>query len=105
MKTKLTLQMKFIYSNRWRAMAHAVRNTLLGIAACATVMLATNLRADETCSSPDLARIEGQEEFVYVWTLGVEGLGDGADKLVTLGVKTLLLEEKQITVNNPPPNP
>jgi selenium-binding protein 1 len=41
-------------------------------------------RADETCSSPYLARIEGQEEFVYVWTLGVEGLGDGADKLVTV---------------------
>ena len=41
------------------------------------------LRADETCSSPYLARIEGQEEFVYVWTLGVEGLGDGSDKLVT----------------------
>ena len=47
----------------------------------------TNARADETCSSPYLARIEGQEEFVYVWTLGVEGLGDGADKLVTVDVK------------------
>lgn len=44
-------------------------------------------RADETCSSPYLARIEGQEEFVYVWTLGVEGLGDGADKLVAVDVK------------------
>jgi selenium-binding protein 1 len=44
-------------------------------------------RADETCSSPYLARIEGQEEFVYVWTLGVEGLGDSADKLVTVDVK------------------
>jgi len=44
-------------------------------------------RADETCSSPYLARIEGQEEFVYVWTLGVEGLGDGADKLVTVDAK------------------
>src|SRR5437762_11824952 len=41
------------------------------------------MRADETCSSPYLARIDGQEEFVYVCTLGVEGLGDGADKLVT----------------------
>ena len=40
--------------------------------------------ADETCSSPYLARIDGQEEFVYVWTLGVPGLGDGADKLVTV---------------------
>ena len=44
-------------------------------------------RADETCSSPYLARIDGQEEVVYVWTLGVEGLGDGADKLVTVDVK------------------
>src|ERR1051325_11480097 len=44
-------------------------------------------RADETCSSPYLARIEGQEEFVYVWTLDVEGLGDGADKLVTIDAK------------------
>src|SRR3989440_11913956 len=47
----------------------------------------SNARADETCSSPYLARIEGQEEFVYVWTLGVEGLGDGADKLVTVDAK------------------
>src|SRR4029077_11348453 len=44
-------------------------------------------RADETCSSPYLARIEGQEQFVYVWTLGVEGMGDGVDKLVTVDVK------------------
>src|SRR5512141_2699873 len=43
--------------------------------------------ADETCSSPYLARIEGQEEFIYVWTLGVEGLGDGSDKLVVVDVK------------------
>src|SRR5213082_443034 len=43
--------------------------------------------ADETCSSPYLARIDGQEEFVYVWTLGVEGMGDGSDKLVTIDVK------------------
>src|SRR5688572_25280992 len=45
------------------------------------------VRADETCSSPYLARIEGQEEFLYTWTLGVEGLGDGADKLVVVDVK------------------
>src|SRR5438105_9080682 len=47
----------------------------------------SNARADETCSSPYLPRIEGQEEFVYVWTLGVEGLGDGSDKLVVVDVK------------------
>jgi selenium-binding protein 1 len=55
--------------------------------AVAASALSPNLRADETCSSPYLARIEGQEEFVYVWTLGVEGLGDGSDKLVTIDVK------------------
>jgi selenium-binding protein 1 len=47
----------------------------------------SSTRADETCSSPYLARIEGQEEFIYVWTLGVEGLGDRSDKLVTVDVK------------------
>ena len=43
-------------------------------------------QADETCQSPYMAKIEGQEDFVYVWTLGVEGLGDGQDKLVTVDV-------------------
>lgn len=42
--------------------------------------------ADETCMSPYMAKIVGQEDFVYVWTLGVEGLGDGQDKLVTVDV-------------------
>ncbi len=41
--------------------------------------------ADETCQSPYLPRLTGQEDFIYVWTLGVEGLGDGSDKLVTVG--------------------
>ena len=43
------------------------------------------LRADETCMSPYLPKITGQEDYVYVWTLGDEGMGDGEDKLVTLG--------------------
>jgi selenium-binding protein 1 len=43
--------------------------------------------ADETCNSPYMANlIKGQEEFVYVWTLGVPGMGDGSDKLVTVDV-------------------
>lgn len=41
--------------------------------------------ADETCQSPYLPKITGQEDFVYVWTLGIEGVGDGSDKLVTVG--------------------
>ena len=42
--------------------------------------------ADETCQSPYLPKVTGQEDYLYVWTLGVEGLGDGSDKLVTVGV-------------------
>jgi len=42
---------------------------------------------DETCNSPYIANlIKGQEDYVYVWALGVEGLGDGSDKLVTVDV-------------------
>ena len=40
--------------------------------------------ADETCMSPYMAKISGQEDFIYVWTLGMEGVGDGQDKLVTI---------------------
>ncbi len=43
--------------------------------------------ADETCQSPYLPKITGSEEFVYVWTLGVEGMGDGSDKLVTVDTR------------------
>lgn len=42
--------------------------------------------ADETCASPYMAKITGQEDFVYVWTLGAEGVGDEQDKLVTISV-------------------
>src|SRR5207237_2586594 len=39
--------------------------------------------ADETCNSPYVGNlIKGQEDYVYVWALGIEGLGDGSDKLV-----------------------
>lgn len=40
--------------------------------------------SDETCMSPYMAKIVGQEDYVYVWTLGEEGIGDGQDKLVTI---------------------
>src|SRR5437762_13840671 len=47
--------------------------------------LAGAARADETCNSPYVTKlIKGQEDYVYVWALGVEGLGDGSDKLVTV---------------------
>jgi len=57
----------------------------LSLAAFAALALAAAARADETCQSPYLPRLVGQEDFVYVWTLGIEGLGDGSDKLVTVG--------------------
>ena len=42
-------------------------------------------RGDETCQSPYMPKLVGQEDYVYVWTLGVEGWGDGSDKVVTVG--------------------
>jgi selenium-binding protein 1 len=55
--------------------------------AIAALLLPTTAAADETCNSPYMANlIKGQEDYVYVWTLGVEGLGDGQDKLVTIDV-------------------
>lgn len=41
--------------------------------------------ADETCNSPYMARlIKGQEHYLHVWVLGVKGMGDSSDKLVTV---------------------
>ena len=62
------------------------RGLLAGLTLAATALLSPPLAADETCQSPYMAKITGQEDFVYVWTLGVEGLGDGQDKLVTIDV-------------------
>ncbi len=50
------------------------------------VGIQTNAMADETCMSPYMAKIVGQEDYVYVWTLGVEDMGDEQDKLVTVSV-------------------
>jgi selenium-binding protein 1 len=41
--------------------------------------------ADETCMSAYMPKITGQEDYVYVWTVGMDGVGDGSDKLVTIG--------------------
>jgi len=71
-------------SKRLKLANHAL---LAATLALGTLAVPRPLLADETCSSPYLARIDGQEEFVYVWTLGVKGVGDGADKLVTIDVK------------------
>jgi methanethiol oxidase len=49
--------------------------------------LAAGAHADETCMSPYMPKLTGQEDYVYVWTLGIEGVGDGSDKLVTIGTR------------------
>jgi len=54
---------------------------------CVVLIFAGAAVADETCNSPYMSKlIKGQEQFIHVWTLGVEGLGDGSDKLVTIDV-------------------
>jgi selenium-binding protein 1 len=59
--------------------------TLFAVAlAVVAIMLPTTPMADETCQSPYMPKIKGQEEYVYVWTLGVEGLGDESDKVVEI---------------------
>ena len=58
----------------------------VGVAALLSLPAASAF-ADETCNSPYISKlIKGQEGYVHVWTLGVEGLGDGSDKLVTVDV-------------------
>ena len=60
----------------------------LGLAAAvlASGALAGPARADETCQSPFLPKVTGQEDYVYVWTLGVKGVADGNDSMVTVDV-------------------
>ena len=64
-------------------MARLLASIVLG----SWLALAATASADETCNSPYITKlIKGQEDYIYVWTLGVEGLGDGSDKLVTIDV-------------------
>jgi len=61
---------------------------LLAATVAALGAVAPAVQADETCNSPYVGKlIKGQEEFLHVWTLGVQGLGDGSDKLVTVDVR------------------
>jgi len=68
----------------WARARRSASALALGLALAA----AGGAAADETCQSPYMAKITGEEEFVYVWTVGIEGLGDGSDKLVTVDVRT-----------------
>ena len=73
-----------LLSTLWKARTAAL-GALLGGGLMTALPVSTSI-ADETCMSPYMAKITGQEDFVYVWTLGVEGVGDGQDKLVTVDV-------------------
>jgi len=67
-------------------MGHIIQRRIAALAV-AWLAIAGAAFADETCNSPYIAKlIKGQEDYVYVWALGVEGLGDGSDKLVTVDV-------------------
>ncbi len=73
-------------------MTHRTRGLIAAAAAGLVTVAALGLAsapayADETCQSPYMAKITGHEEYVYVWTLGMEGVGDGSDKLVTIDLR------------------
>ncbi len=59
----------------------------MGLSFSLALAAAGTARADETCMSPYMAKIVGQEDFVYIWTLGMEGVGDEQDKMVTVDVR------------------
>ena len=73
--------MRFNHSVRSRGHAGFAAGLVLALA-----LFAPSASADETCNSPYMAKIVGQEDYVYVWTLGIPGLGDEQDKLVTIDV-------------------
>ncbi|MFY9317441.1 MAG: selenium-binding protein SBP56-related protein [Burkholderiales bacterium] len=66
-------------------MPESVRRSL--VAGAVALAISGAAIADETCNSPYMTRlIKGQEDYVHVWTLGIGGMGDGSDKLVTVDV-------------------
>ena len=65
-------------------MRHAIRLRVRSLLAVGLAAAAPGILADETCNSPYMKRLTSQEDFMYVWTLGVAGLGDEQDKLVTI---------------------
>ena len=80
--TANVLEFAFAPQRLRKTLAMTLRLSLLISAA---LLAGGAAHADETCNSPYLSKlIKGQEDFVHVWTLGVPGLGDGRDKLVTI---------------------
>jgi hypothetical protein len=50
------------------------------------VLTANSAWANETGLPHNMTKITGQEDFIHIWTLGTEGVGDEQDKLVTVDV-------------------
>lgn len=69
-----------------RVCAAVVRGMLVAVVVSAWFLSASAV-ADETCMSPYMVKITSQEDYIYVWTLGVKGIGDESDKLVTIDVR------------------
>lgn len=69
---------------------HPIRPSVPALAAAlplVAALAAAPAGADESCQAPYLPKLVGQEDFLSVWTLGVEGVGDGSDKLATVSVR------------------
>jgi len=64
--------------------AHDALRILTLVLIAAVLLAAVPAFADETCQSPFLPKVTGQEDYIYVWTLGVKGVADGNDSLVTV---------------------
>jgi selenium-binding protein 1 len=64
--------------------AFGTARRLILIAGAVVLFAMAPAAADETCQSPFLPKVTGQEDFLYVWTLGVSGVADGNDSLVTI---------------------
>ncbi|HEX7213263.1 MAG TPA: selenium-binding protein SBP56-related protein [Methylomirabilota bacterium] len=75
----------------------------LAVAILASGALASPARADETCQSPFLPKVTGQEDYIYVWTLGVKGVADGNDSIVTVDVNPASSRYGQIVHRAPVP--
>ena len=56
-----------------RPSLRSTMSRMLAFAVAGLLLTAGTVRGDETCMSPYMAKIVGQEDFVYVWTLGEEG--------------------------------
>jgi len=50
------------------------------------ILAANSAWANETGLPQNMTKITGQEDFIHIWTLGAEGIGDEQDKLVTVDV-------------------